>query len=105
MPSETDAPFEAFELPAGTDITPDRLRQMARSPKSAAVEETTLDELFATVPSGDRAKFQRLRQAIEGNLSGVRVFKVGDEAERQVFVVGKSADGKWAGLKTTVVET
>jgi hypothetical protein len=30
---------------------------------------------------------------------------VGDEAEKQVFVVGKTADGQLAGLKTTVVET
>ena len=33
------------------------------------------------------------------------VFKGGDEAQKQAFVVGKTVDGKWAGLKTTVVET
>jgi len=38
-------------------------------------------------------------------LSGVRVYKVGDEAERAVYIVGKTTDGKWAGLHTTVVET
>jgi hypothetical protein len=38
-------------------------------------------------------------------LSGVKVFKVGDEAERQVYLVGQAPDGRWAGLKTTVVET
>jgi hypothetical protein len=26
-------------------------------------------------------------------------------AEKTAFVVGKTGDGKWAGLKTTVVET
>ena len=36
---------------------------------------------------------------------GVKVFKVGDEAERQVYLVGKATDGRWVGLKTTVVET
>jgi hypothetical protein len=30
---------------------------------------------------------------------------VGDEPKRQVYVVGKTKDGKWAGLKTTAVET
>jgi hypothetical protein len=34
-----------------------------------------------------------------------KVFKIGDEAEKQAFVVGKTSDGQWAGLKTTVVET
>ena len=34
-----------------------------------------------------------------------KVYKTGDEAERQAYIVGKTADGRWAGLKTTVVET
>jgi len=35
----------------------------------------------------------------------VKVFKVGDEAEKRADIVGKTKDDKWAGLKTTVVET
>jgi hypothetical protein len=30
---------------------------------------------------------------------------MGDKQEEAVYVVGKTADGKWAGLKTSVVET
>jgi hypothetical protein len=37
-------------------------------------------------------------------LSGIKVYKIGDEAEKQAYV-GKTSDGQWAGLKTTVVET
>jgi hypothetical protein len=33
------------------------------------------------------------------------VYKVGDEPEKQVYIVGRTSDGRWAGLKTTVVET
>jgi len=36
---------------------------------------------------------------------GVKDYKVGDEAEQQVYNVGKTKDGQLAGLKTTVVET
>ncbi|HEV3311199.1 MAG TPA: nuclease A inhibitor family protein, partial [Chloroflexota bacterium] len=71
----------------------------------AAVEETTLDDLLSTVPEEDRPQFDKLAAAIKAQLSGVKVYKVGDEAERQVYVVGKTSDGQWAGLKTTVVET
>jgi hypothetical protein len=46
----------------------------------------------------------KLAQVLKEQLSGVKVYKVGDEAEKQV-VVGKTSDGQWAGLKTTVVET
>jgi hypothetical protein len=47
----------------------------------------------------------RAAQTLKAQLSGVKVYKVGDEAEKQVFVVGKTADGQWAGRKTSVVET
>jgi histidine triad (HIT) family protein len=105
MSSETDAPFEAFAWDDSDELTPDRLLQLAGEPKGTSVEEISLDDLFATVPSEDKPKFQRLRQAIQEQLSGVKVYKVGDEAERQVYIVGKAKDGRWAGLKTTVVET
>jgi hypothetical protein len=105
MPSESDAPFEPFQLDDAGDLTPDRLRQLARAPKGAAVEEGSLDDLLGTVPEEDKARFANLRQAIQEQLSGVKVYSVGDEPERQLYVVGKTKDGKWAGLKTTVVET
>jgi hypothetical protein len=35
----------------------------------------------------------------------VKVYKIGDEAEKEAYIVGKTSDGHWAGLKTTVVET
>jgi hypothetical protein len=56
------------------------------------------------VPSADKSRFQKLAAAIKRQLSGVKVYKVGDDAERDVYIVGKTADGKWASLKTSVVE-
>ena len=35
----------------------------------------------------------------------MKVNKVGDEPEKVTYIVGKTADGKWAGLKASVVET
>jgi hypothetical protein len=52
-----------------------------------------------------QVKFDKLAQVLKAQLSGVKVYKVGDEAEKQVYVVGKPSDGQWAGLKTSVVET
>jgi hypothetical protein len=106
FPSETDAPLEPFLWEnAGDKLTKDRVKQLAGAAKGAAVEETTLDDLLATVPEEDRPQFDKLAAAIKGQLSGVKVYKVGDEAEKQAYVVGKTSDGQWAGLKTTVVET
>jgi hypothetical protein len=103
MPSELETSFEVIELDG--EPKPDRLRRSAGAPKSARVEEVTVDTLFLTVPAEDEDKFQRLRQAIQSQLSGAKAYKVGDEPERQVFIVGKSSAGLWVGLKTTVTET
>jgi hypothetical protein len=106
FPSETDAPLEPFRWAnAGHKLTKDKVRQFAGAPKGAAVEETTLDDLLASVPAEDRPPFDQLAATIQAQLSGVKVYKVGHDPAKQVYVVGKTADGQWAGLKTTVVET
>jgi hypothetical protein len=61
--------------------------------------------LLRTVPSEDRAKLDKLAGVVKQQLSGVKVYMVGDDPEKAVYVVGKTADGKWGGLKTRVVET
>src|SRR5690348_9106324 len=106
FPSESEAPFKAFLWPdAGAKLSPGRLRELTDASEGAAVEELTLDELFQTVPSEDQPKFQKLADALKQQLSSIKVYKVGDEAEREVYIVGKTTDGAFAGLKTTVVET
>jgi hypothetical protein len=42
---------------------------------------------------------------LQEGLSGVKVGREGDQPEKQVYVAGKAPDGRWTGLKTTVVET
>jgi hypothetical protein len=60
---------------------------------------------LGTPPTEDRPKFNGLRKALQAQLSGLKVFKVGDDSERNVYIVGRAKDGKLAGLRTTVVET
>ena len=57
------------------------------------------------MPPEDKPKFDKLAKVIKEQLSGVKVYKIGDEAEKEVYVAGKTADGQWAGIKTSVVET
>jgi hypothetical protein len=105
FPSETEAELSPFLWAAGETPTPERLRQLADADAESAVETTTLPELLQTVPSEDRARFQALQATLQANLAGIQVFRVGDEAEKAVWIVGRTADGSWAGLKTTVVES
>jgi histidine triad (HIT) family protein len=103
--SETDAPMEPFVWQNGGALTHERLLKLVGAEKDTSVEEESLEDFFRAVPKEDRAKFQPLVKVLKEQLSGVKVYKVGDEAERQAYVVGKTKTGQWAGVKTTVVET
>jgi histidine triad (HIT) family protein len=105
FPSESEAPLEPFAW-AGTDkLTKAQVVKLARAEAGTAAEQTTLADLLRTVPKEDQPQFQALQKVLTEQLSGVTVYKVGDEAEKEVYIVGKTTDGRWAGLKTTVVET
>ena len=73
--------------------------------EGTTVKHKSLDDFFHAVPPEDKAKFDKLAKVIGEQLSGVKVYKVGDEAEKRAYIVGKTKDGKWSGLKTSVVET
>jgi hypothetical protein len=103
--SETEAKLEPFLWEDGDKLTDERLLKLAGEEEGTAVEQESLDDFFHAVPPEDKEKFQKLAKVLQEQLSGVKVYKVGDEAEKQVYIVGKTTDGKWAGLKTTVVET
>ena len=103
--SETEAGFEPFLWEGGDQLTRQRLLELAGAEKGTAVEEDTLDRFFHAVPPEDKPKFDKLAKALQEQLADIKVYKVGDEPEKQVYVVGKTKDGRWAGLKSTVVET
>jgi hypothetical protein len=105
VPSESEAPLEPFVWKDGGALTDDRLLELAGAEEGTAVEETDLGSLLRTIPPEDKAKFDKLAKVLQEQLTGIKVYKVGDEAEREVYVVGKTKAGQWAGLKTSVVET
>jgi hypothetical protein len=105
FPSESEAPLEPFTWKDGGALTHERLLELAGAEEGTAVEETELGSLLRTVPPEDKGKFDKLAKVLQEQLSGIKVYKVGDEAEREVYVVGKTRTGQWAGLKTSVVET
>jgi histidine triad (HIT) family protein len=103
--SESEDKLEAFVWEDGSPLTPKHLLELAGAEAGTAVEESSLGDFFHAVPPEDKAGFDKLAAVIGEQLSGVKVYKIGDEAEKDAYVVGKTSDGNWAGLKTTVVET
>jgi hypothetical protein len=74
--------------------------KFAGEEEGTAVEQQSLDDFFHAVPPEDRPKFDRLAGVLKEQLSEVKVYE-----EKSAYIVGRTAEGKWAGLKTTVVET
>jgi hypothetical protein len=103
--SETEADLEPFAWQGSDQLTQDRLLQLAGAEKGTSVEEMTLDDFFHAVPSEDRPKFDKLTKVLKQQLTGVKVYKIGDEPDKDVYIVGRTQDDRWAGLKTQVVET
>ncbi len=107
-PSETDEPFEPFSWgKADGGLTPQKVAQRTKAAAGAAVEEQSLADFFQylTADGAEHAEtFRKLQQVVGQRLSGVRVFRVG-EVNINVYVVGRTPDGDWAGLKTHSVET
>jgi histidine triad (HIT) family protein len=103
--SETDSALEPFLWDGSGPLTQKRLLQLAGAEAETKVEESSLDDFLHAVPPEDKGGFDRLAKVLGEQLSGVKVYKVGDEAEKQAYVVGKTGEGQWAGVKATVVET
>jgi hypothetical protein len=103
--SESEAKLEAFLWPQQGDMDAKQVVKQAGAEEGTAVEESNLADFFHAVPPEDKPKFDELAQALQAQLTGIKVYKIGDEAEKDVYVVGKTRDGQWAGVKTSVVET
>ncbi|HEY1380122.1 MAG TPA: nuclease A inhibitor family protein [Gemmataceae bacterium] len=114
-PSETDAAWVAFAWPdAEGEPTADEVKRRGKHKASAAVQEQTVDDLFAPLVQeqgwyGDEEKAEAARNralmdAVNRLLATPKVVKVGGR-KKAVYVVGPAKDGGWAGLRTTAVET
>lgn len=105
FPSETDAPIEVFAWP-GVAGSPDEttLRANAKVGKGAPIERVTLADLAKTLPEESRSEFFPLFAILTRQLSDTVVFKVG-EITIDVYVIGRTTDGQFAGIKTKIVET
>ncbi len=107
-PSDTDEPFEAFAWgKAAGDLDAETVRRLAGAGAEAPVQERTLADFFKNLTDDaapDADKYKNLQKVVGEQLSGAKVFRFGD-VDVDIYVVGKTRDGNWAGLKTKAVET
>ena len=114
-PSESDEPFTAFTWgKADGTLAPETVRKLTKRDTDEPVEEVSPADFFKDLTAeqdwhekeekAQVKKFRELEQALQGNLADVKVFRVG-ETNIDIYVVGKTPEGDWAGLKTSAVET
>jgi|CXWL01.1.fsa_nt_gi hypothetical protein len=115
FPSESDFPFEVFiwQIDA-PDLDERTLLRLTGHPAGAPVEQVDLDKFFQNVVADkdwhgetekeQAGKFRNLLRALKDTLKDVRVYRVG-KIEIDAYIVGRDASGRWAGLKTKLIET
>ena len=102
--SETEAELAPFVWDDGSELTPEHLLKLADAEQGTPIETMDLPAFFRAVSKEDKPKFDALTKVLKENLSGIKVYKLG-EVSLKVFIVGKTNDGKWGGVQTEVVET
>jgi hypothetical protein len=111
-PSESDAPFEVFRWPRRRgEVNAANLLRYSKHPVNAPVEEIPVQHFFDELVqelseqgSVDANRYRHLQATLNEHLEGLRAFRVGDRRVA-VYLVGKTRDGAWAGVRTTSVET
>jgi Nuclease A inhibitor-like protein len=113
--SESDEPFQTFAWEGiGNSLATEKFLELTRHKPGDKIEEVSFDSFFKNMNEqalaqgeGEKETCEQLRQlekTIGEHLSGVKVFRIGN-VHIDIYIVGKTADGKWVGLKTAAVET
>ncbi len=114
--SETDAPLEYYfhqKSEEGT-INEEIVAAWAGKPAGKEVETEDLDYFFRnmTNPHTDAGeevqaqadRFRKLVETLKRHLSDITVYKIKEQSTK-VLILGRTADGDYAGYETLVVET
>lgn len=114
--SETDAPFELVQLPHVQDsaLLPAALMELQDTAEGTKVETQTLPSFFRNMTTADpdaeggeddtARRFRDLQELMEQNLEEVKVYRIGSR-RIHAFILGRTAAGDFAGLRTFLVET
>src|SRR3954452_16616985 len=113
-PSETDAKLQVFVWREEAPFTPEALLASAGLDATTPVETTDLATFMQPVTTPhdwdgpaeqkQERRFTALRALLEASLSDIKVYWVG-KINIDVYVVGKTTDGTYTGVKTKMVET
>ena len=115
--SESDYPFTYVQSRKRQepDTSPAEILQQAVGHQpQGEIEEVAFTEWFGRLTQAqewhteeDKAtveRYRHLQKVLKKYLTDLRVYRVG-EIEVTIYVLGRTKQGRWAGLKTTAIET
>jgi hypothetical protein len=114
--SESDYPVVPFTLPDNgkQTLSVNDLTSLLKTRSGGPVKEMDFEQFFSNTTQVQEWKgpeeletvkrFQSLIKTLKENLNEIKVYKVG-EIEADVYVIGRTTSGDWAGVSTRVVET
>lgn len=112
--SESDAPLRVVRLGRLPTFDARTLLLALAKPETTPITEQLLNALFdRTVQdqpwhgAAERTIVQRYRALVHflsTELSSARVYRIG-QIEVEVYALGRTTDGEWLGVATTLVET
>jgi 7,8-dihydro-6-hydroxymethylpterin-pyrophosphokinase len=93
-PSESDVPFDPVRFATQSDIT-----------RSRPFQEQSLDDFFRELlTTEDADRYRALRQTLESLLKNPKVLRMGARTI-DVYIIGQTPRGDFAGLHTQSIET
>jgi hypothetical protein len=113
--SESDAPFEVVYWPGNKKpLTPESISKLSGSKPGAPVAVISVKDFFEPLTEAEDwheaeekalvKKYQGLQETLRQQLTNLQIFKVG-QVNVDVYLVGLTAEGDIAGVKTKAVET
>jgi len=116
-PSESDEPIEFVELNLPPEAEPLNERsagEFLATKRNRNVEEISMDDFFNPITevqdwfseeeNAAARQMTTVREALEKHLTDLKVYKIG-YVEKDLYLLGLTAEGQRVGLKTKVTET
>ena len=111
MMSESEYPFD-YVSTEDTLLNPANALKITGKPEGTLVTTITLDHLLrnvtdpasGTVSPAQAKQYRQMSEALKGSLQELTVYRVG-EVQVDVLILGLTAEGTVAGMRTKLIET
>jgi len=115
FPSESDEPFQVVTLgKSDAPLTDDKLLGMTQQPRQARLERVDAGPFFGrlTIPQQNLGqvdpemarRYSKLLEVLNTHLTDIQVVKFG-QGEVAIYILGRTKDGQYAGVRTAATET